>query len=184
MKLIIVGGIDKDCKVVKYGKVPILISALHSVKQKRITKQNFDFNKENDDANYEDKSCEYKQVVSKFLNENKCILFLDIHGLSKKRDSIIDICTNDGINTNNSELPFQLKEMIDDIFADDSASIDKYFKASSKNVIANYVHTQHNIISIQIEINEDYRLFYYKSNSKQSEILLDIIIQWLKAVIS
>lgn len=83
--------------VLSYGKIPILLSAPHSVKQKRegkikahefytgaiteylaekigcsvITKQYLIEEDFNDDANYEDYRCAYKTAINQFLQQNK-----------------------------------------------------------------------------------------------------------------
>lgn len=112
------------CVVEKYGDVPILLSAPHSVKQIRggvvkahefytgaiveclakeigcscITKQYLLENLHNDDPNTDATSCSYKTAVNQFMQEHKISLFVDIHGLSGKRDSVVDICIDGGKN--------------------------------------------------------------------------------------
>ena len=101
-----------------YGQVPILLSAPHAVKQIRngnikdhefytgaiveclakqigcscITKQYLIENAANDDPNTDNAYCSYKTAINQFLQDHNIRLFVDIHGLSSNRDSIVDIC--------------------------------------------------------------------------------------------
>ena len=112
------------CVVEKYGDLPILLSAPHAVKQIRnnkikanefytgsiveclakqigcscITKQCLVENSTNDDPNTDNDCCQYKTAIKQFLQKHHIELFIDIHGLSRKRDSIVDICINSGKN--------------------------------------------------------------------------------------
>lgn len=199
-------GNNTQCNVIKYGNTPILISAPHSIKQKRngvikshefytgaiaeylahklccsvITKQELDINKYNDDANYEDTNCNYKRTVKDFLEHNDISLFIDIHGLSGNKDSIIDICTNNGLNVNEAEywLIDSLVSLIQNKFIDGNVSVNKYFKADKQYILSMWVHDTFDISAIQLEINGRYR--WFDGDTKiQSELLVSILYQWL-----
>ncbi len=191
--------------VKQYGSVPVLISAPHSVWQKRegelkypeiytgalteylamtlrcscITKQCFNKDLDTDDANYDDETCEYKSELIKYLSKNKCGLFVDIHGLSSKRENIIDICTNDGKNINFNECDVRLKELIDRNFKDE-ASINKYFKADRENVICKFVNENFYVPAIELEINAEYRKFDDRQFKMQSVRLVDCLLEWFR----
>lgn len=198
------GKSSAPCEVKKYGSVPILISAPHSVKQRRnnktknhefytgaiaeflaqelkcsvITKQYLIEDSINDDANYEDSRCSYKTAINQFLQQNDVKLFVDIHGLSSNKNSIVDICTNNGINTDNTEYAFNLKARIDKAFNEMPASIDKYYKADASNVLSKWVKDTYNIPAIELEINGAYRWFdgeYLEPSTK----LLSTMYEWL-----
>ena len=199
-------GNNVACNVIKYGDTPILISAPHSIKQKRngiikshefytgaiaeylacklccsvITKQELDINRHNDDANYEDANCKYKIAVQKYLELDNTSLFIDVHGLSGNKDSIIDICTNNGLNVNYTEycLIENLVKNAKNNFIHEDASINKYFKADKKYIMSKWVHDTFDISAIQLEVNSRYR--WFEGDTKiQSELLVGTLYQWL-----
>lgn len=201
------GNSRTPCVVEKYGDVPILLSAPHSVKQIRggvvkahefytgaiveclakeigcscITKQYLLENLHNDDPNTDAASCSYKTAVNQFMQEHNINLFIDIHGLSGKRDSIVDICIDGGKNVNTMHGVRQLQKMVNDKFGNDKASIDKYFKAFSENIMSKWVHTSFNISAIELEINGGYRWFEGETE-KQSLELFYLLANWLKNI--
>lgn len=198
------GFSEKSCQVSSFGNVPILLSAPHSVKQKRdgkiksqefytgaiaeylakkigcsvITKQYLLEDNLNDDANYEDCRCAYKTAINQFLLQSNIKLFVDIHGLARGKDSIIDICIDKGINSNNENFPFILQRNVNEYFGKNSATIDKYYKADFANVLSKWMHNTYNISSIELEINGAYRWFDGECVN-QSLQLLDILYKWL-----
>ena len=193
----------KNYRLKKYGTNPILISAPHSVKQKRdgkvkdhefytgaiaeylgeklncsvITKSYLSPEKYNDDANYEE-DCIYKTAISDFIRNNKVFLFIDLHGLAGGRDSIIDICINNGKNSEGSTYHLELKEKVDSFFGEGSATIDRYYSAEPDYVLSNWVNTKHHIPSLELEINGAYRWFEGDC-LQQSMNLLSILEDWL-----
>ena len=195
----------KPVSVISYGEIPILISASHSVKQKRngelksqefytgaiaeylakevgcyvITKPYLLEVNYNDDANYEDCRCAYKTAINQFLQQNNIKLFVDIQGLSENKKSVIDICIDGGINSNNTDFPFILQKDINEYFGENSVTIDNYYKAESINVLSKWVHNTYDIPSVELEINGAYRWFESECEI-QSLKLLDILYKWLK----
>ncbi len=202
------GNFVCSCRIEKYGNIPILLSAPHAVKQIRngemkahefytgaiveylskqigcacITKQYLIENSFSDDPNTDDENCLYKQTVSHFLSEHEIKLFVDIHGLSSKRDSIIDICIDDGQNINDITYVSDLQKFIENTFGKNKCSIDKYFNASSKNIMSKWVHTNFNISAIELEINGAYRCF--EGNTKKQSLDLFLCLkQWLNSMV-
>ena len=198
-----------SCVVKKYGDLPILLSAPHAVKQIRngeikahefytgaiveclakqigcacITKQYLIENTINDDPNTDNAYCSYKTAINQFLQEHKIKLFVDIHGLSSKRDSIVDICINNGKNVNNIAFVTDLQECIESQFGANKSSIDKYFSAFSENIMSKWIHSNFNISAIELEINGAYRWFE-GDTEKQSLDLFICLEKWLTGIFS
>lgn len=194
-----------SCFIEKYGDIPVLISAPHSVKQIRngkikahefytgsiahclakqigcscIAKQYLIETSTNDDPNTDDKNCLYKKTVSNFLQNNKIKLFVDIHGLSSKRDCVVDVCIDSGKNINNMQYVFDLQKIINNKFGENSCSIDKYFQASSENVMSKWVYSTYKVSAIQLEINGAYRWFEGDTQNQSLDLFL-CLEQWLK----
>lgn len=193
-----------SCMVEKYGDLPILLSAPHAVKQIRngeikahefytgaiveclakqigcacITKQYLIENTINDDPNTDNAYCSYKTAINQFLQENEIKLFVDIHGLSSKRDSIVDICIDKGKNVNDMTYVFTLQKYIENEFGVNTSSIDKYFSAFSDNIMSKWIHSNFNISAIELEINGAYRWFE-GDTEKQSLDLFLCLKNWL-----
>ena len=194
-----------SCMVEKYGDVPILLSAPHAVKQIRngaikahefytgaiveclakqigcacITKQYLIENATNDDPNTDNAYCSYKTAINQFLQEHKIKLFVDIHGLSSKRDSIVDICIDNGKNVNNMIFVSDLKKYIEYEFGKNTCSIDKYFQAFSDNVMSKWVYINFGISALELEINGAYRWFEGDTQQKSLDLFL-CLEKWLK----
>lgn len=201
------GGSVRSCIVEKYGDTPILLSAPHSIKQIRrqkikahefytgaiteclakqiscscITKQYLSENTTIDDPNTSKASCSYKTAVSQFLQQHKIKLFVDIHGLLYTRDTIVDICIDNGKNINDMSYVKDLQQIIENKFGTGTASIDKYFSASSDVVMSKWVHTMFDITAIQLEINGLYRGFD-NENEQQSLDFFLCLKQWLNNI--
>ncbi len=196
-----------SCIVEKYGNLPILLSAPHAVKQIRngeikthefytgaivecmakqigcacITKQYLIENAANDDPNTDNAYCSYKTAISQFLQEHTIKLFVDIHGLSSKRESIIDICIDKGKNVNDMALVSKLQECIHNKFGTNTCSIDKYFQAFSDNIMSKWVHSAFDISALELEINGAYR--WYEGDTEQQSLNLFLCLEkWLKDI--
>ena len=193
-----------QCTVDKHGNLPILLSAPHAVKQIRngqvkahefytgaiaeclakqigcscITKQYLIENSANDDLNTDNADCVYKTAIRQFMQKHKIELFVDIHGLSGKRDSIVDICINGGKNVNDMIYVNSLQKCIENKFGSNRVSIDKYFSAFSDNIVSKWVHSCFDISAIELEINGDYRGFE-SDNQQQSLDLFICLKEWL-----
>ena len=201
------GNSLRSCMVEKYGDLPILLSAPHAVKQIRngeikahefytgaiveclakqigcacITKQYLIENTINDDPNTDNAYCSYKTAINQFLQENEIKLFVDIHGLSSKRDSIVDICIDKGKNVNDMTYVFTLQKYIENEFGVNTSSIDKYFSAFSDNIMSKWIHSNFNISAIELEINGAYRWFE-GDTEHQSLDLFFCLKNWLTGI--
>lgn len=194
-----------SCMVEKYGDLPILLSAPHAVKQIRngeikahefytgaiveclaqkigcacITKQYLIENAANDDPNTDNAYCSYKTAINQFLQEHEIKLFADIHGLSAKRDSIVDICIDNGKNVNNMFLVSDLQKCIENKFGTGTCSIDKYFQAFSDNIMSKWVHSNFDISALELEINGAYR--WFEGDTEQQSLDLFLCLEkWLE----
>ena len=198
------GNSSKSCLVEKFGNIPILLSAPHAVKQIRngeikahefytgaiveclakqigcacITKQYLIENSANDDPNTDNAYCSYKTAINQFLQEHEVKLFVDIHGLSSNRDSIVDICINNGKNVNDMTYVSALQKCIENKFGENKSSVDKYFSAFSDNIMSKWIHSNFNISAIELEINGAYRWFE-GDTEKQSLDLFLCLKNWL-----
>lgn len=198
------GNSNKSCLVEKYGDLPILLSAPHAVKQIRngeikahefytgaiveclakqigcacITKQYLIENASNDDPNTDNAYCSYKTAINQFLQEHEIKLFVDIHGLSSKRESIVDICIDKGKNVNDMTYVLTLQKYIENKFGANKSSVDKYFSAFSENIMSKWMHSNFNISAIELEINGAYRWFE-EDTEKQSLDLFLCLKKWL-----
>lgn len=201
------GNSIESCTVEVYGNYPILLSAPHAVKQIRgglikahefytgaiveclakqvgcacITKKYLIENAANDDPNTDNAYCSYKTAVNQFLREHKIKLFVDIHGLSAKRDSIVDICIDGGKNVNNPAYVTELQKWIEQKFGVGTCSVDKYYSATPENIMNKWVHTSFDISAMELEINGAYRWFD-GDTEKQSLDLFLCLAQWLKNI--
>lgn len=196
-----------SCVVEKYGDLPILLSAPHAVKQIRngeikahefytgaiveclakqigcacITKQYLIENTINDDPNTDNAYCSYKTAINQFLQENEIKLFIDIHGLSSKRDSIVDICIDKGKNINDMTYVFTLQKYIENEFGVNTSSIDKYFSAFSDNIMSKWIHQNFDISAIELEINGAYR--WFEGDTEHQSLDLFFCLQnWLTGI--
>jgi len=185
-----------NLKIMK-GSIPILLSAPHAVMQVRNgifkrcdgltggiveylkdSKDTFGITRVHnllDDPNYYNYgvSLLYKQAIVKLINEYNIKYLLDIHGCSDNHDFSIDIGTNNGRNTNNSQDIDVLLEYFSSL---GKVMIDNKFKASLSGNISRYVHEVTNIPCFQIEISSDLRF------NKTDELInaFEMIIDELK----
>lgn len=194
-----------SCMVEKYGDLPILLSASHAVKQIRngeikahefytgaiveclakqsgcscITKQYLIENTINDDPNTDNAYCSYKTAINQFLQEHEIKLFVDIHGLSSKRDSIVDICIDKGKNVNDMTYVSTLQKCIENEFGVNTSSIDKYFSAFSDNIMSKWIHSNFGISALELEINGAYR--WFEGDTEEQSVNLFLCLEkWLK----
>ena len=196
-----------SCVVEKCGDLPILLSAPHAVKQIRngqikahefytgaiveclaekigcafITKQYLIENSFNDDPNTDNAYCSYKTAINQFLKDHDIKLFVDIHGLSSKRESIVDIGIDNGQNVCDMKEVLALEKCINNKFGINRCSVDKYFQASPENVMSKWVYTTFHISSIELEINGAYRWFEGETE-QQSLDLFRCLQDWLSNI--
>ncbi len=168
----------KNYKVIQ-GKIPILLSAPHGVKQVRNKKIKWEDAMTggiveylcdtinafgiirtcnlNDDPNYNNDSLslQYKNEINNLIEKNNIVYLFDIHGCSNKYGFDIAIGTNDGNNLSCNKEEFNNIKSI--LATDFSVAIDTKFKASKPYTISNYIHNQSNITCIQLEISKKVR---------------------------
>ena len=185
------------------GKIPILFSAPHAVRQSRngITKgadiltgaiveqlckttgtrgiiRTFNLD---DDPNYENQGhgLEYKNAILGIIKQNNISCVIDIHGCASGHSFDIDIGTNDGVNINKNK---NLLNIINQgLLMVGKISVDRKFKASGGTTISNYIHKNSNIPCFQIEITSEIR----RSPDRLLKMLnqFEIIIKELSAEI-
>ena len=185
----------------------LLISAPHSVKQRRcgkvkphefytgaiaerlaselqcacITKGSLSSNTE-DDANYQ-MQCEYKDTVSRYVEENSTIkLFVDIHGLSSgRKDTVIDICTNNERNILCNGSDNRLIEVLKTHgFPESMIGLNRYYDASPVHTMSRWLCDTYCIPAIELEISGAYRWFEGECY-EQSLKMYNCLLEWLKA---
>ena len=115
------------------------------------------------------------------MQEHKIKLFVDIHGLSSKRDSIVDICIDKGKNVNNMAFVSALQKCIENQFGANMYSVDKYFQAFSENIMSKWVHSTFDISALELEINGAYR--WFEGDTEQQSLKLYLSLKkWLESV--
>jgi hypothetical protein len=160
------------------GRLPILVSAPHSVRhyrQKKI-KMSDQFTGSlvyllnqltgcnsiaatklyGGDPNFDD-PCIYKEKVAEICSRAKVKFVLDIHGAARDREFDVDFGTNGGKNLLGKTKILELVERNLQDFGLSRISHD-HFAASGPNTIANYVARELGIPAVQIEINKQYRV--------------------------
>jgi len=184
--------------VVVFGNNTILISAPHGVSQVRLGKHkvaeigslatalyikettNCNFiaktKNNNDDANFDENS-NYKNTIFELIDKQQIKYIIDIHGLSNKRKCDINLGTHLGKNIENSPVIFdKLTSML--AAENFSVSIDQPFMAAHYTIASSTKNLQHQLWTIQIEINCD--ITNKKENFSRFEKLLNIFTNWIK----
>ena len=146
-----------------------------------ITKQYLIENTTNDDPNTDNAYCSYKTAINQFLQEHEIKLFVDIHGLSSKRESIIDICIDNGKNVNDMTYVLALQKCIENKFGANTCSIDKYFQAFSDNIMSKWVHSNFDVSAIELEIKGAYRWFEGDTENQSLDLFL-CLKEWLTGI--
>lgn len=165
---------------VRKGMYPVLISAPHSVRQVRDGKSKvqdlftgsiaeylayennvWSITKTcncNDDANYDVESS-YKDEISKLIEQNGIKVIIDLHGLSKDKDTDVDICIDNGSNLCEHDY---LLDFLQEIFVNNQIlyGTDEYYRANGDGCISKYFSKKYNVPCIELEINETHRNFY------------------------
>lgn len=168
------GKIAKELGYLHYsGKVPVLITAPHSVKQVRNgvskwaeerTASLTQYISENigchgliktscreDDANFDTKNY-FKDKIHEIIENESIVLLLDIHLMSNKRNYNADLGTALGRNIQgNTKVVHILESHLDSVL--ETAEVDRIFKAINENTIAATMSRTHGIPCVQVEIN-------------------------------
>lgn len=161
------------------GKIPILLSAPHAVKQVRDGKVKAEdaytggiteylckvcscfgiirtFN-EADDPNIDNTGLgfDYKQQILNTIRQNNIKLLLDIHGCNNSHGFDFCIGTNSRKNLNGQNDILDILNI--GLSYIGQTAVDDYFKASLDGNIAKYIAQHTNIPTIQLEISSDFR---------------------------
>ena len=169
---------NKSFEIIE-GKIPVLISAPHSVRQirngkikgkdmltgaivKEITRRTscwgiYKTRNNNDDASYDIENNNYFEKALQIMKENNVKMFLDIHGAKDNEEFDIDIGTSNKENLNGRE--DVLKKIID-IFNKNgiqNIGIDQKFKANTMHTLTKKIALNVDIPCMQIEITKKYR---------------------------
>lgn len=170
------GSSIKDYKYIE-GSIPILISAPHSVKQIRdggyksadiytgalikvlgkTTNAHIIYKTHTkDDENHTDESTPYRKKIKEIIKENEIKVIIDLHGMSKDKDSDIDIGTGGSSNPNLLGEDYILSSVKNSL-SSLKYSVNKYFAAKGKLTISVYCSQKLGIPTLQLEINRKYR---------------------------
>jgi len=174
-------GISNESYIYNKGKIPILVSAPHTVMQinKNCTKfpdkftggialllceltdchvivkaTNDGIDPNNTDSGVYD--CYKEKIIDIIKTENIKIL-IDLHGLRNDRETDIDIITHHGMTIGHDKsIIAKLKKSLieNDIL---NLSEDKYYFAESEKVIVHKIWNVLKVPSIELEINWNYR---------------------------
>ena len=165
---------EKSFEVLE-GKIPVLLSAPHSVRQLREGKikakdrytgaiaielakltNSFAIYKtynNQDDASYDIENNTYKEKVLELIDKNNIKVFLDIHGAKDTDEFDIDIGTDGKRNLNGkTQILEKLKEK-----GITKIGIDKKFKACTMHTLTKKIASCTDVTCMQIEITKTYR---------------------------
>ena len=164
---------DKDY-IIKKGRIPILFTAPHAMKQVRedgtikagepYTKaialylnKYFDVNcmiKTKDtglDANRDNRD-EFKTELLRFIKDNNIKLVIDLHGSDKDRGFDIEFGT-----LNNLSADYSTIKELEEAFIENGISNIKHNDPFTGGAITQYIYTLKDVEVIQLEINREYR---------------------------
>lgn len=181
------------------GKIPVLLSAPHSVRQLRegkikgkdrytgaitieLAKQTNSFAiyktyNNQDDASYDIENNEYKEKVLELIDKHNIKVFLDIHGAKDTDEFDVDIGTDEKRNLNGKtqileNLIKNLKEK-----GITKIGIDKKFKACTMHTLTKKIASSTNIACMQIEITRKYRDL---EQVEKMEKIINAIKSWIQ----
>ena len=103
----------------------------------------------------------YFSFVKDFVNKHKILAMIEMHGMSYKRQSDVDICINNGTNLCGD---VTLLNCLCSGFTEYNIcyTIDEYFKADKDYCGCKYIAEQCSIPCVQLEINYSHRDFNAK----------------------
>lgn len=181
------------------GKIPVLISAPHSVRQLRngkikgkdlytgpivmeIANQTqcyaiYKIFNNQDDANYDIENNEYKEKVLEIIKQRDIQLFIDIHGASDNDEFDIDIGTDDYKNLNEKKEVLEKFIQLCNKNGIYKIGIDKKFKANTLHTITKTVAINTKIPCMQIELTRKYRSI---EDFEKMRKIIDIIVELIK----
>ena len=183
------------------GKIPVLLSAPHSVRQLRegkikgkdrytgaitieLAKQTNSFAiyktyNNQDDASYDIENNEYKEKVLELINKHNIKVFLDIHGAKDTDEFDVDIGTDEKRNLNGKTqiLENLIKNLNEKGIT--KIGIDKKFKACTMHTLTKKIASSTNIACMQIEITRKYRDL---EQVEKMEKIINAIKSWIKEI--
>lgn len=183
------------------GKIPVLLSAPHSVRQLRegkikgkdrytgvitieLAKQTNSFAiyktyNNQDDASYDIENNEYKEKVLELINKHNIKVFLDIHGAKDTDEFDVDIGTDEKRNLNGKTqiLENLIKNLNEKGIT--KIGIDKKFKACTMHTLTKKIASSTNIACMQIEITRKYRDL---EQVEKMEKVINAIKSWIKEI--
>ena len=178
------------------GKIPVLLSAPHSVRQLRegkikgkdrytgaitieLAKQTNSFAiyktyNNQDDASYDIENNEYKEKVLELIYKHNIKVFLDIHGAKDTDEFDVDIGTDEKRNLNGKTqiLENLIKNLNEKGIT--KIGIDKKFKACTMHTLTKKIASSTNIACMQIEITRKYR------DLEKMEKVINAIKSWIQ----
>ena len=183
------------------GKIPVLLSAPHSVRQLRegkikgkdrytgaitieLAKQTNSFAiyktyNNQDDASYDIENNEYKEKVLELIDKHNIKVFLDIHGAKDTDEFDVDIGTDEKRNLNGKTqiLENLIKNLNEKGIT--QIGIDKKFKACTMHTLTKKIASSTNIACMQIEITRKYRDL---EQVEKMEKVINAIKSWIKEI--
>lgn len=183
------------------GKIPVLLSAPHSVRQLRegkikgkdkytgaitieLAKQTNSFAiyktyNNQDDASYDIENNEYKEEVLELIAKHNIKVFLDIHGAKDTDEFEVDIGTDEKRNLNGKAqiLESLIKNLKEKGIT--KIGIDKKFKACTMHTLTKKIASSTNIACMQIEIIRKYRDLEQVENMEK---IMNAIKTWIQEI--
>lgn len=176
---------DNDHKLFQYkqGVIPIIVSSPHAVKQVRngfIKKSDiftgslaillanltnchviYRTSTGNGDSNH-DEICEYKSFLLSKVSQHSLQCLIDLHGIHKKRNLLIDVGTLNGLSINKS-----IEKIIVNCFNEQNiydVHFNCLYNADKKGTVVKTIWQNTGVPSFQLEINGYYRDIHKKDN--------------------
>ena len=167
----------------KHGKIPVILTAVHTMRQKKegkvkksepFTKAIVEYVSNKVDCSYYIKLVdngvdsnskyvdEFKLELLNQIKENKIKLLIDIHGAKLERDFDVEIGTLNNLTVDYSVLK-ELKEALN-YNELNNIKVNELFKGGG---IAKFIYSNSDIDIVQLEINKKYRDFKNTQNIKK-----------------
>ena len=177
------------------GSIPILISAPHSVKQIRnneykaadiytgaliktlskTTNAHVIYKtKTKGDENYTNKNTPYREKIKEIVKDHHIKVVIDLHGMSDKGDSYIDIGTGGSNNKNLLGCDYILP-CVKKSFHNVNYSENKYFSAKGELTLSHYCSHVLAVPTLQLEISRKYR----SKESKNFSFMVNTLSQMI-----
>lgn len=197
-------GIPQKNYIVKKGKYPVLISAPHTIEHVNIlgkikVPEFFTGSLAKLISRFSNTHCIYRvgtiesntnsdilyrKKISEIVKKNDIKLFIEIHGCKNEYGFDVEIGTNNGLNIiNHKNIEFSLLEFLK-LNNIKNVVLNQKFIASQDYTNPKWVSSTHNISSIQIEINKNYRDLKKIQNFKKVFKSILSFVNYIKPVIN